>query len=47
VNNSWTLGKVAQLQNPLLVSARNWLMSVTPARAADRQFQFIYNVSLG
>jgi 2-polyprenyl-6-methoxyphenol hydroxylase-like FAD-dependent oxidoreductase len=45
VNDSWMLGKVAQWENPLLVSMRNWLMSVTPESATERQFQFIYNVS--
>ncbi len=46
VNDSWTLGKVAQWKNPLLVAARNWMLRMTPASATEKQFQFIYDVSL-
>ncbi|MFZ6000160.1 MAG: FAD-dependent monooxygenase, partial [Bacteroidota bacterium] len=46
VNQSWMLGKVAQWENPLLVGVRNWLLSVTPQATTEKQFQFIYDVSL-
>jgi 2-polyprenyl-6-methoxyphenol hydroxylase-like FAD-dependent oxidoreductase len=46
VNDSWQIGKVAQLQNPLLTSLRNVAISLVPKRVTDNQFKFIYDVSL-
>lgn len=46
VQESWRLGKVAQLQNPLLVHLRNAAFKLTPPKALERQLEFLYNVSL-
>ena len=46
VRDSWQLGKVAQLDNPLLAPIRNWALKLAPASLADKQFKFIYDVSL-
>lgn len=46
VQESWRLGKVAQLQNPLLVHLRNVAFRLTPPKALERQLEFLYNVSL-
>lgn len=46
VNNSWMIGKVAQWENPLLVSLRNTLIRMTPASATEKQMRFIYDVAL-
>jgi 2-polyprenyl-6-methoxyphenol hydroxylase-like FAD-dependent oxidoreductase len=46
VSNSWTIGKVAQWRHPILVGLRNWLVRNTPPSTTEKQFQFIYNVSL-
>jgi len=46
VRDSWQLGKVAQLDNPLLAPLRNLALRLAPASMADRQFKFIYDVSL-
>jgi 2-polyprenyl-6-methoxyphenol hydroxylase-like FAD-dependent oxidoreductase len=45
VNTSWTLGKVAQVENPLLMSLRNTAIRLTPKRMAEKQFRFLYEVS--
>jgi 2-polyprenyl-6-methoxyphenol hydroxylase-like FAD-dependent oxidoreductase len=45
VKDSWQLGKVAQLTNPLLTGLRNLAMKHAPARLADKQFKFLYDVS--
>lgn len=45
VNNSWQLGKIAQLENPLIVKIRNAAIRATPARIAERQLQFLQEVS--
>jgi 2-polyprenyl-6-methoxyphenol hydroxylase-like FAD-dependent oxidoreductase len=46
VNNSWTLGRVAQIKNPLLVGLRNAAIRLTPKSVAERQFRFLYDVDL-
>jgi 2-polyprenyl-6-methoxyphenol hydroxylase-like FAD-dependent oxidoreductase len=46
IRDSWQLGRVAQIDNPLLAPIRNWALKVAPARLADKQFKFIYDVSL-
>jgi 2-polyprenyl-6-methoxyphenol hydroxylase-like FAD-dependent oxidoreductase len=46
VQESWRLGKIAQLQNPLLVRLRNTAFKLTPPKALERQLEFLYNVSL-
>lgn len=45
VNNSWTLGKAAQLKNPLLVAVRNLAVRLTPASMAEQQVRFIHDIS--
>jgi 2-polyprenyl-6-methoxyphenol hydroxylase-like FAD-dependent oxidoreductase len=45
VNTSWTLGKVAQFENPLLTSLRNTAIRFTPQSVAERQFKFLYEIS--
>lgn len=45
VNTSWTLGKVAQFQNPLLASLRNTAIRFTPKSVAEKQFKFLYDIS--
>ena len=46
VNDSWHIGKMAQWENPLMTSLRNIAISLVPKRVADKQFKFIYDVSL-
>ncbi len=47
VNTSWQLGKIAQLENPLLIQMRNLLLKVMPDAASRRQFQKLETVDLG
>lgn len=44
VNNSWTLGKIAQWSNPLLVSLRNSLFRLIPESANERQLKTVLEV---
>ena len=44
VNNSWNVGKLAQLENPLLIELRNWTMKRTPDRMRDKQYEFLYEI---
>jgi 2-polyprenyl-6-methoxyphenol hydroxylase-like FAD-dependent oxidoreductase len=46
VNASYSMGKVAQLGNPLLVQLRNLVMRFTPESVAEKQLQFLYDVTL-
>jgi len=46
VNDSWRLGKIAQLENPFLVSLRNAAFKLAPRKAVEKQMEFLYNVSL-
>lgn len=46
VNDSWQLGKVAQIENPILSGLRNLALSWAPASLAERQLRFIYDVAL-
>jgi 2-polyprenyl-6-methoxyphenol hydroxylase-like FAD-dependent oxidoreductase len=45
VNNSWRIGKIAQLQNPLLISLRNTALKLTPQSVAEKQIRFLADVS--
>jgi 2-polyprenyl-6-methoxyphenol hydroxylase-like FAD-dependent oxidoreductase len=45
VKSSWRLGKVAQLENPVMVKLRNAAMRLTPPKAMEKQLEFLYNVS--
>ena len=42
---SWTLGKIVQLESPLLLSARNTLMKRIPASMMKRQAEQLYRFS--
>jgi 2-polyprenyl-6-methoxyphenol hydroxylase-like FAD-dependent oxidoreductase len=45
VNASYSLGKVAQLKNPLLAQLRNQLMKIAPESVAEKQLRFLYDIS--
>lgn len=45
VNASYTLGKVGQLKNPLLVKLRNAMMKWTPKKVSQRQLEFLHDIS--
>jgi 2-polyprenyl-6-methoxyphenol hydroxylase-like FAD-dependent oxidoreductase len=44
VNTSWTLGRIAQLENPVLIALRNWAFRMTPERVNERQMASVLNV---
>lgn len=46
VNQSWQLGKVAQLEQPWLVSLRNAVMRRVPASVNNRQMAFLYETDI-
>jgi 2-polyprenyl-6-methoxyphenol hydroxylase-like FAD-dependent oxidoreductase len=46
VNDSWQIGKLAQWENPFMISLRNVAISLVPKSVTDNQFKFIYDVSL-
>lgn len=43
-NSSWTIGKVAQLENNLLAGLRNLAFRLTPDRVNERQLSKVYDV---
>lgn len=45
VKSSWRLGKVAQLQNPIMIKLRDAAMRLAPPKAMEKQLEFLYNVS--
>jgi 2-polyprenyl-6-methoxyphenol hydroxylase-like FAD-dependent oxidoreductase len=45
VENSWSLGKVAQLRNPILVGLRNTAVKWTPSSVTEKQMKFITDIS--
>nr|WP_302180056.1 FAD-dependent monooxygenase [Chryseosolibacter indicus] len=45
VNKSWYIGKIAQLDHPLLVSIRNKILKLTPPKVAEKQVQELANVT--
>lgn len=45
VNTSWRLGKLAQVENPLLMTLRNTAIRLTPKRMTEKQFKFLYEIS--
>ncbi|HYG18560.1 MAG TPA: FAD-dependent monooxygenase [Ohtaekwangia sp.] len=45
VNRSLQLGRVAQLENPLLMALRNTALRLTPPRVAEKQVEFLYEIS--
>ncbi|GAB2474855.1 hypothetical protein GCM10011375_24020 [Hymenobacter qilianensis] len=46
VNQSWQLGKVAQMEQPWLVSLRNAVMRRVPASVNNRQMEFLYKTDI-
>lgn len=44
VNTSWTLGKAAQLTNPILISIRNFALKITPQSVNEKQMDFLFDV---
>lgn len=46
VNDSWMIGKVAQLENKLLTSLRNTFIRLTPPSVSENQVKFLMDVSL-
>ena len=45
VSQSWTFGKIAQLENPLLISLRNGAFRRVPQSIIDKQLKALYEVS--
>lgn len=46
VNDSWTIGKVAQLENTFLTGLRNAAIKLTPPSVSEKQVRFLMDVSL-
>ncbi|MFN3444156.1 MAG: FAD-dependent monooxygenase [Bacteroidia bacterium] len=44
VNKSWQLGKVAQLDNPVLIAVRNLALQLTPKSVNQNQLKKLYEV---
>ncbi|HEY5825242.1 MAG TPA: FAD-dependent monooxygenase [Cyclobacteriaceae bacterium] len=45
VEDSWTLGKVAQVENSLLIGLRNTVLRLTPPGVAEKQMKSIADIS--
>jgi 2-polyprenyl-6-methoxyphenol hydroxylase-like FAD-dependent oxidoreductase len=45
INDSWRIGRVAQLENPFLITLRNFLVRLTPNSIAEKQVRFLQEVS--
>lgn len=45
VKGSWQLGRIAQLENPILAQLRNAAIRATPSSVAEKQMKFLYEVS--
>ncbi len=45
VNTSWTIGKVAQVENPIGIWVRNTLLKTTPASVNEKQLDKIFDIS--
>jgi 2-polyprenyl-6-methoxyphenol hydroxylase-like FAD-dependent oxidoreductase len=46
VNDSWTIGKIAQLENTLLTGLRNAAIKLTPPSVSEKHARFLMDVSL-
>lgn len=44
VNDSWRIGQIAQLENPILIALRNMAFRMTPKSVSEKQLQTIYAV---
>ncbi|MGO3182069.1 MAG: FAD-dependent monooxygenase [Aequorivita sp.] len=45
VNTSWRLGKIAQLENSLLITSRNWFLKQLPASVTKKQMDMIFKLA--
>jgi 2-polyprenyl-6-methoxyphenol hydroxylase-like FAD-dependent oxidoreductase len=45
VNNSWNIGKVAQLENKALIFLRNTAIKFTPPSVTEKQIRFLTEIS--
>jgi 2-polyprenyl-6-methoxyphenol hydroxylase-like FAD-dependent oxidoreductase len=45
VKNSWNIGRIAQLENSVLIKLRNTLIRATPASFTEKQLKFITDIS--
>jgi len=45
VNTSWTLGKAAQMTNPILTTLRNFALKMTPQSVNEKQMDFLFDVT--
>jgi 2-polyprenyl-6-methoxyphenol hydroxylase-like FAD-dependent oxidoreductase len=45
VNNSWQFGKIAQLDNPILVGLRNGLFRMIPAKSTEKRMKKLLTFS--
>jgi hypothetical protein len=41
VKGSWQLGRIAQLENPILAQLRNVAIRATPSSVAEKQMKFL------
>jgi 2-polyprenyl-6-methoxyphenol hydroxylase-like FAD-dependent oxidoreductase len=46
VNDSWMIGKIAQLENGILTGLRNTLIKLTPPSVSEKQVKFLTDVTL-
>ncbi|OOG77156.1 FAD-dependent monooxygenase [Algoriphagus sp. A40] len=46
VKDSWRLGKIAQLENPLLMGLRNSFFRMIPKKVTEKQLEALYQVDL-
>jgi 2-polyprenyl-6-methoxyphenol hydroxylase-like FAD-dependent oxidoreductase len=46
VNDSWNVGRIAQLENGLLTGIRNTLIRLTPPEISEKQVKFLMDVSV-
>jgi len=44
VNTSWTLGKTAQMTNPILTTFRNFALKMIPQSVNEKQMDFLFEV---
>lgn len=45
VQKSWTLGKIAHCENPLLIGLRNFLLRITPASVNQKQSDDLFDLN--
>lgn len=45
VNNSWSIGKIAQIESTVLMYLRDLALRLTPSAVAEKQIRFLYDIS--